>query len=66
MQYGLYQVTDEQLTSFAGEMLKKEDDTRRIAEKVLDTKVLNLVVDAVQVADKKVSIDEFNKLFENK
>ena len=66
MQYGLYQVTDEQLTSFAGEMLKKEDDTRRIAEKVIDTKVLNLVVDAVQVADKKVSIDEFNKLFENK
>lgn len=66
MQYGLYQVTDEQLTSFAGEMLKKEDDTRRIAEKVLDTKVLNLIVDAVQVTDKKVSIDEFNKLFENK
>ncbi|HNX65753.1 MAG TPA: trigger factor [Bacteroidales bacterium] len=66
MQYGLYQVTDEQVTNFAREMLKKEDDARRIAEKVLDTRVLNLIIDAVQVSDKKVTIEEFNKLFEKK
>lgn len=65
-QYGLYYATDEQVTSFAQDMLKKEDDAHRIAEKVLDTRVLNIIVDNVTVTDKKVSIEEFNKLFEKK
>ncbi|HNT92820.1 MAG: trigger factor [Bacteroidales bacterium] len=65
-QYGLYYATDEQITSFARDMLKKEEDARRIAEKVLDTKVLNIIIDSVKVDDKKVSPDEFNKLFAEK
>ncbi len=65
-QYGLYYASDEQVTAFAREMLKKEDDARRIAEKVLDTKVLDLIIDTVKTDDKKSSIDEFNKLFEKK
>lgn len=63
-QYGLYYATDEQITSFARDMLKKEDEARRIAEKVLDTRVLDIVIDAMKVDDKKVSAEEFNKLFE--
>ena len=54
------------MTSFAKEMLKKEDDSRRIAEKVLDTKVLDLVIESVKTEDKSVTIEEFNKLFEKK
>lgn len=63
-QYGLYYATDEQITSFAKDMLKKEDEARRIAEKVLDTRVLDIVIDTMKVDDKKVSAEEFNKLFE--
>ncbi len=47
-------------------MLKKEDEGRRIAEKVLDTRVLDIVIEAMKVDDKKVSTEEFNNLFENK
>ncbi len=65
-QYGLYYATDEQVTSFAGDMLKKEDEARRIAEKVLDTRILDIIIEAVKVDDKKVSAEEFNKLFEKK
>jgi len=65
-QYGLYYATDEQITSFAQDMLKKEDDSHRIAEKVLDTRVLDIIIDALKVDDKTVSIEEFNKLFEKK
>lgn len=65
-QYGLYYATDEQITSFAKDMLRKEDDAHRIAEKVLDTRVLDIIIEAMKVDDKKVSIDEFNKLFEKK
>ena len=65
-QYGLYYATEEQITSFAKDMLKKEDDARRIAEKVLDTKVLDVVIEAMKVEDKQVSAEEFNKLFDKK
>jgi trigger factor len=65
-QYGLYYATEEQITSFAQDMLKKEDDAHRIAEKVLDTRVLNIIIEALKVDDKSVSIEEFNKLFEKK
>jgi trigger factor len=65
-QYGLYYATDEQITSFASDMLKKEEESHRIAEKVLDTKVLDIIIEALKVDDKKVSIEEFNKLFEKK
>lgn len=65
-QYGLYYATDEQVTSFAKDMLKKEEEARRIAEKVLDTRVLDIVIEAMKVDDKKVSAEEFNKLFEQK
>jgi trigger factor len=65
-QYGLYYATDEQITSFARDMLQKEEEARRIAEKVLDTRVLGIIIDAMKVDDKKVSAEEFNKLFEKK
>ena len=65
-QYGLHYATDEQISSFAADMLKKEDESHRIAEKVLDTKVLDIIIEALKVDDKKVSIEEFNKLFEKK
>jgi trigger factor len=65
-QYGLYYATDEQIDSFAKEMLRKEDEARRIAEKVLDTRILDIIIEGMKVDDKKVSIEEFNKLFEKK
>lgn len=65
-QYGLHYATDEQITSFAADFLKKEEEARRIAEKVLDTRVLNIIIDSVKVDDKSVTPEEFNKLFGNK
>jgi trigger factor len=65
-QYGLYYATDEQVTSFAKDMLRKEDEAHRIAEKVLDTRILDIITAAIKVDDKKVSIEEFNKLLEKK
>jgi trigger factor len=65
-QYGLHYASDEQITSFASDFLKKEEEARRIAEKVLDTRVLGLLIDAVKVDEKTVTPEEFNKLFGNK
>jgi trigger factor len=63
-QYGLYYATDDQITNYARETLKREDDARRIADKILDNKVLLLIKDMVKKEQKQVTVEEFNKLFE--
>lgn len=63
-QYGLFYATDEQITNYAKETLKREEDAKRIADKILEDKVLQLLKDYVSIESKKVSVEEFNKLFE--
>jgi trigger factor len=63
-QYGLFYATDEQVTNYAKETLKREDDAKRIADKILEGKVIEYLKGVVKIDNKNVSIDEFNKLFE--
>lgn len=65
-QYGLYHATDEQIEKYARETLKREEDAKRIADKILDDKVLGVLKTKVTFEDKTVSSDDFNKLFEEK
>jgi trigger factor len=62
--YGLYYATDEQIEKYAKETLKREDDAKRIADKILEDKVIAIFKDKVTLEDKSVTADEFNKLFE--
>ncbi len=66
MQYGLYYATDEQVAGYARELLKKEEEARKLADRVLDTKVTDFIRDNVKLDEKKVSSEQFNKLFEEK
>jgi trigger factor len=63
-QYGLYYANDEQVTNYAKETLKREEDAKRIADKILEEKVIVLLKEMVKLENKTVSIEEFNKLFE--
>ena len=63
-QYGLFYATDEQINNYALETLKREEDAKRIADKILEEKVILLMKDQVKLENKSVTIDEFNKLFE--
>ncbi len=63
-QYGLFYATDEQITNYAKETLKREDDAKRIADKVLEDKVILLLKDLVKLEEKSITVEEFNKLFE--
>ena len=65
MQYGLNNVPDEHLESYAADMLKNEDQQRSMAEGAINDKVMDFVKEAVKVETKEVSRDEFNKLFED-
>jgi trigger factor len=62
-QYGLFNVTDEQLAMYAKETLKREEDAKRIADKILEEKVIAVMREMVKLENKSITVDEFNKLF---
>lgn len=63
-QYGLFYATDEQINNYAKETLKREEDAKRIADKVLEEKVIAILKEKVTLAEKSITAEEFNKLFE--
>jgi trigger factor len=63
-QYGLFYATDDQINNYAKETLKREEDAKRIAEKILEEKVLSIIKELVKLESKSVTVEEFNKLFE--
>jgi trigger factor len=56
---------DELISNYAKDMLKKEETLKNIIEKVAENKVFEIVKNAVKLDTKEVSIEEFNKMFEN-
>jgi trigger factor len=63
-QYGLFYATDDQISNYAKETLKREEDAKRIAEKILEEKVILLMKDMVKLEAKSITVEDFNKLFE--
>lgn len=63
-QYGLFYATDEQIAKYAMETLKREEDAKRITDKILEEKVIVLMKELVMLENKDVTVEEFNKLFE--
>ncbi|MDK2841972.1 MAG: trigger factor [Anaerophaga sp.] len=66
MQYGLNNIPDEHIESYAMDMLKNEEQQRSMAEGAINDKVMNFIKEAVKTDTKEVSREEFNKLFEEK
>ncbi len=64
-QYGLFYATDEQIANYAKETLKRDEDAKRIADKILEEKVIIIMKELVKLENKSVTIEEFNKLFES-
>ncbi len=62
-QYGLANVPNETLEKYAGEMLQREKDVKRIYEAVAEQKVLEFVKNSVKLEENLVSSEEFDKLF---
>ena len=65
-QYGMIGMEDDIIANYAKDMLKKEDTRNNIIERVADAKVFSAVKEAVKLDNKKISIEEFNKMFEGK
>lgn len=63
MQYGLMHVDDQYLTSYAQEMLKKDDQLRGIVERVAENKIYEAIKSVVKLEETAISHEEFGKLF---
>lgn len=63
MQYGLMHIEDQYLTSYAQEMLKKEDQLRGIVERVAENKIYEALKGVVKVEEQAISQEDFGKLF---
>ncbi|MFC2114882.1 trigger factor [Bacteroidota bacterium] len=64
-QYGIMDVPEENLENYASEMLKNEEERRRSYDSILEKKVMGFISDSVKVDNKQITIEKFNKLFEN-
>ncbi len=62
-QYGLANVPDEHINSYAVNLLKKEDEVRRLVDKLMEDKVVGFIKENVTSDVKEISNEEFGKLF---
>jgi len=65
-QYGMIGMEDDIIANYAKDMIKKEDTLKNIIERVAEQKVFAVVKETVKLDNKEVSIEEFNKMFEEK
>lgn len=63
-QYGMYSMPDEQLSAYADQILQNEDERRRITTRVQEEKIMEVIKENVNIDEKEVSQEEFNKLLE--
>ncbi|MEN8118782.1 MAG: trigger factor [Bacteroidota bacterium] len=69
VQYGLPagSFPKEQLEQYATEQfLKKEDEVRRLYDKKFEDKVVAFIKETVKLDEKEISVEDFNKMFEEK
>jgi len=64
-QYGMVGMGDDILENYAKDMMKKEDTVKGIYERVIENKVFEIVKSKVKLVNKEISVEDFNKMFEN-
>ena len=65
-QYGLGYVPDESLMQYVEELLKNDDEKRKLIDNEIDKAVVNWIRETVKLDEKEISYEDFNKLFEKK
>ena len=63
-QYGMMNIPDELLDNYSKEMLKKRETVDGLVNRAIESKLTAALKNEVKLKSKKVTVDEFNKLFE--
>ena len=65
-QYGMVNLPEESVTSYAAEMLKNEQQAQGLVERTVENKLAAKAKETVTLKTKEVTMDEFRKLSEKK
>ncbi len=65
-QYGMGNVPDEIITNYATEQIKKKEQVEGLVARCVEEKLGKALKDVVKLTKKSVTLEEFNKLFEEK
>ncbi|MBR1683027.1 MAG: trigger factor [Bacteroidaceae bacterium] len=65
-QYGMGNVPDDIITNYANEQLKKREQTEALVARCVEEKLGLALKDVVKLTKKSVTLEEFNKLFQEK
>ncbi len=65
-QYGMLSVPDDILENYSRDMMKNQDTARNMFEKVIEEKVFSAIKEAVTLETTDTTIEDFNKMFEEK
>ena len=61
-QYGMNNVPDEYLDSYADDMLKQKENIDSLVDRAIDRKLIDVLKNVVKLNVKTVTLDEFNKI----
>jgi trigger factor len=62
--YGMNNVPDEHLDTFAARTLENQEQTRKLADSKLEDIIIDFVKQNVKIDEKEITSEKFNKLFE--
>ena len=65
-QYGIFDMPEEQLESFAKMILEKQEEAERIYKRLFEEKVINVVKEKVKLIETEVSQEEFNEMMKER
>jgi trigger factor len=63
-QYGITDIPEEQLKTYSENVLKNQDERKKIVERLYEEKVFKHIKEHVKVDKKKITREKFNKLFD--
>jgi len=61
-QYGMSNVPEDVLENYAKEQLKKQENVENFVDRAVDQKLISVLKTVVKLNEKKVTLEEFNKL----
>jgi trigger factor len=65
-QYGMSNVPDDVLENYAAEQLKKRENIDNFVDRAVETKLTEALKNVVKLNQKEVTLEDFNKLMQEK
>ncbi len=65
-QYGMSNVPDEYIDNYVNDLLKKQESMDAFVDRAIDSKLTQALKKSVKLNEKEISLDDFNKMLEEK